>query len=97
MREYLVGECRAAGKVVLIAYENKDLWNGRSQNDPSVFLTHQRMLNIATSDQMGRFTPWFNCTRKADCIKVIKRDFADCEVLDYTGYIFTKGYQWNPR
>lgn len=97
MKKYLIGECRATNKVVLIAFESKDSWNGRDQNDPSVYLTHQKMLNIATHDQVGIFSAWFDCTRKADCMRIIKRDFPGCELMDYSGYIFTRGYQWNPR
>lgn len=92
MKHYLVGESRATGKVVLIAYENKDLWNGRDKNDPSVYLTHQKMLSIATAGYTGYFSNWFDSTRKADCMKVIRRDFAGCEVMDYTDYKFVKGY-----
>ena len=92
MKHYCVGENRGSGKVVLIAYEDKDMWNGINQNNPDVYLTFQKMLNIATAGYTGYFNNWFDSTRKADCMKVIRRDFAECELLDFTHCKFVKGY-----
>lgn len=76
MKTYIVGVNRAAGEVLLRAFESKDIWNNNNPNG----LTYQEMLP-------NHFDVWYENTNKRQCVRFIKANFSGFEVYDQSDHV----------
>ena len=76
MKTYIVGVNRAAGEVLLRAFESKDIWNSNNPNG----LTYQQILP-------NYFDNYYESTNKRQCVRFIKANFSGFEVYDQSDHV----------